>query len=76
LHQLKDTGERLQREVSRPDNSRYYQMQRGKHKTTSNKIQYTLASSESGSPNIESPEYTNTPENQEGDLSCEDNRVL
>ena len=43
-------------------------MVRGKHKTLSNRSQYTWASSEPSSPTTASPEYTNTPENQEADL--------
>jgi hypothetical protein len=43
-------------------------MVRGKHKTVSNRSQYPWASSEHGSPTTASPEYTNTPENEEGDL--------
>jgi hypothetical protein len=43
-------------------------MARGKHKTLSNRSQYKWTSSEPSSPNTESPEYTNTPENQESVL--------
>jgi hypothetical protein len=43
-------------------------MTRGKHKTISNRSQYTWASSEPSSPTTASPEYTNTPENQESVL--------
>ena len=43
-------------------------MVKGKHKTISNRSQYVWASSEPSSPNTGSPEYTNTPENQEADL--------
>jgi hypothetical protein len=41
---------------------------RGKHKTISNRNQYTRASSNPSSPTTASPEYTNTLENQEADL--------
>jgi hypothetical protein len=43
-------------------------MVKGKHKTISNRSQYVWASSEPSSPITVSPEYTNTPENQEVDL--------
>jgi hypothetical protein len=43
-------------------------MVKSKHMTISNRSQYTWASSEPSSPNTGSPEYTNTPENQEADL--------
>ena len=43
-------------------------MVKGKHKTISNRSQNTWASSEPSSPTTASPEYTNTPENQEADL--------
>jgi hypothetical protein len=39
-----------------------------KHKTISNKNQYRWASLEPSSPTTASPEYNNTPENQEADL--------
>jgi antitoxin component HigA of HigAB toxin-antitoxin module len=42
-------------------------MAKGKHKTISNRNQYTWASSELSSSTTASPEY-NTPENQEADL--------
>ena len=47
-------------------NTRDNQIVRDKHKTISNRR--TWASSETSSPNTASPEYTNTPENQEADL--------
>ena len=43
-------------------------MAKGKHKTISNRIQNTWESSEPISPTRASPEYTNTPENQESVL--------
>ena len=43
-------------------------MAKGKHKTISNRSQNVWASSEPSSPTTESPEYTNTPENQESAL--------
>ena len=43
-------------------------MVKGKHKTISNRSQNMWASSEPSSPTTASPEYTNTPENQEADL--------
>jgi hypothetical protein len=41
---------------------------KGKHKPISNRSQYTWASSEPISPITASPEFNNTPENQEADL--------
>ena len=43
-------------------------MARGKGKNISNRNQGYLASSEPSSPTTASPEYTNTPENQESVL--------
>ena len=43
-------------------------MVKGKHKTISNRSQNMWASSEPSSPTTASPEYTNTPENQESVL--------
>lgn len=43
-------------------------MLRGKHKTISNRSQYTLTPSEPSSPTTTSPGYTNTLENQDADL--------
>ena len=43
-------------------------MGKSKHKTISNRSQNTWASSEPSSPTTTSPEYTNTPENQESAL--------
>ena len=43
-------------------------MARGKLKTIRDRSQYMWASSEPSSPTTASPEYTNTPENQEADL--------
>ena len=43
-------------------------MVKGKVKTVSNRSQNTWASSEPSSPTTASPEYTNTPENQESVL--------
>jgi hypothetical protein len=43
-------------------------MMKGKHKTKGNRSQNTWASSERSSPIKTSPEYTNTPENQESAL--------
>jgi hypothetical protein len=43
-------------------------MAKGKSKTISNRSQSTWASSELSSPTKVSPEYTNTPENQESVL--------
>jgi hypothetical protein len=43
-------------------------MVRGKYKTISKGSQYMWTSSEASSPTTASPEYTNTPENQEADL--------
>jgi hypothetical protein len=40
-------------------------MAKGKCKTINNRSQNTWASSENSSTNMASPEYTNTPENQE-----------
>ena len=40
-------------------------MAEGKHKTISNRSRYAGSSSEPSSPTTASPEYTNTPENQE-----------
>ena len=44
-------------------------MVRGKYKVISNKSQYTWESSELSSPNTASPEYINTPKDQETDLT-------
>jgi hypothetical protein len=52
----------------RPVNTRDNQIARGKSMTISNRSQHTWASLEPSSPNTASPEYTNTPENQEADL--------
>ena len=43
-------------------------MAKGKHQTISNRSQNTWTSSEPSSPTTASPEYTNTPENQESVL--------
>ena len=43
-------------------------MVKGKHKTISNRSQNIWASSEPSSPTTASPEYNNTPENQEAVL--------
>ena len=43
-------------------------MAKGRHKSISNRSQYTWASSEPSSPTTASTEYNNTPENQEADL--------
>jgi hypothetical protein len=56
------------RQSPRPTNTREIQMRRGKHKTISNRSQYTWASSEQSSPTTTSLEYTNIPENQESVL--------
>jgi hypothetical protein len=40
-------------------------MAKGKHKTISNRSKNMWASSKPSSPTTASPEYTNTPENQE-----------
>jgi hypothetical protein len=40
-------------------------MMKGKYKTISNRSQSMWASSEPSSPTTASPEYSNTPENQE-----------
>jgi hypothetical protein len=49
-------------------NTRDIQMVKGKHKTISNRSQNIWVSPEPSSPNTASPEYTNTPENQESVL--------
>ena len=54
--------------ITRPVNTRDNQMERGKHRTTSNRSQYKWVSSEPSSHNTTSPECTNIPENQEADL--------
>ena len=51
----------------RPANTRDNQMERGKQKIIRNRSQYRWTPSEPSSPTT-SPEYTNTPENQEADL--------
>jgi hypothetical protein len=43
-------------------------MARGQHKTISNRSQCTWTSSEPSTSNTASPEYINSPENQEADL--------
>jgi hypothetical protein len=68
LQQPRDTGGRLQTETPRSVNTRNNQMVRGKHKTISNKSQYTLAPSKPSSPTTASSGYTKTLENQEADL--------
>jgi hypothetical protein len=54
--------------VPRTTNTRDIQMAKGKHKTINNRNQNRWASSETSSPTTVSPEYTNTPENQESVL--------
>jgi hypothetical protein len=56
------------RQLHRPTNSKDIQMVKDKPKTLSNRSQYPWASSEPSSPTIASPEYNNTPKNQEADL--------
>jgi hypothetical protein len=52
----------------RAGSTRDNQLSRGKHKNISNRNQGYLASSEPNSPNIASPGYTITKENQDSDL--------
>jgi hypothetical protein len=68
LQKHKDKGTRLQRETSRPVNTRINHMSAGKCKTISNRSQYTLTPSEPSSSTTTSPGYTNTPKNQEPDI--------
>jgi hypothetical protein len=56
------------RQSPRPTNTRDVQMVKGKHKAIRNRSQNTRASSEPSSPTTASPDYTNTPENQESVL--------
>ena len=52
----------------RPTNNRDIQMVKGKHKNISNRSQNMWKSSDPSFPTTASPEYTNTPENQESVL--------
>jgi hypothetical protein len=55
-------------ETARPANTRVNQMARDTDKNISNRNQGCLASSEPISPTTVSPEYPNTPEEQDSDL--------
>ena len=65
LKQSRDKRGRLQTETPRSAKTRDDQMVGGKHMTVNNRSQYVWVSSEPSSPTTASPEYTNTPENQE-----------
>jgi hypothetical protein len=60
--------DRLQPEIARAGSTRDNQMTGGKFKNISNRNQGHLASSETNSPIIASPEYTITLEKQDSDL--------
>jgi len=66
--QVRNIRSRHETGTSRPANTKDNHMVRGKRKTISNRSQYTLSSSEPGSPTRASSGYTNTPENQEAEL--------
>ena len=56
--------------VTQTSKHRGNEMVRGKHKTISNRSQYMWALSEPRSPATASPEFTNTPGNQQADIKC------
>lgn len=67
LQKTRDTGGRLPTEKPRPVNSRDNHMARRKHKTISNRTQYTLEPAEPSSQVTASPGYPNTSEKHDAD---------